>query len=189
MKDHWSEVNDVFELLAYMVKETDPDGIELYFTNSDGKKKSKTTTELVQIVCDKFPNGNSNVKNRLDLILQGHLAKLHEYQAKLRRRKSFIPWSKMLGLPTAPLPLNIYILTDGVWQGQCDPSPMIRSTAQYLDENLYFKQQVGIQFIRFGDDPRGKRRLEFLDSGLNLPMYIILDLAFTIFLAAVSIVK
>ena len=164
MQPHRKEVRDLFELLAYMVKATDPDGIEIRFTMSREKKnRAKKTAPLLRIL-DEVPYfGLSNIRTDLGDILQDFHAKSRNHKTKtsiFNRSRS-----------TRPIRCqNVYILTDGVWQPSCDPTTMIQKLVDSLEQNSMEREQFGIQFIRFGNDPDGINRVNQLDSGLGLSM-------------------
>lgn len=166
MQDHWAEVQTLFSLLAYMVKDSDPDGIELYFTILPSKYREKHVTNLLKRVKERFPYGDSDVKSRLWTILQDYQTKLHHQNAP----KSI--WGKHTA-PKPPRPLNLYILTDGVWQPDCDASMPIQYLVEKLEELKLPDGQVGIEFISFGNDKTGLERMERLDSELNLKRDIV----------------
>ena len=159
------EVCDLFALLAYVVKRTDPDGIELRFTMSPERRaKARDTGPLLRTLDTAPFSGESNIRTQLGEILQ-------DYHAKLRDQK---PTRSLFGRLRSPRPVrrqNVYIFTDGVWQPNCDATDLIRKLVKSLDENSMEREQFGIQFIRFGNDPEGVNRLNHLDSGLGLDMY------------------
>lgn len=166
MRDHWKEVQELFGVLAYMVKDSDPDGIELYFTISLDKHQEKHSTKLLEVIRKKKPKGSSDMKIRLGGILQ-------EYQSKLRGQSTQTTiWKPLSRGPKPVRRLNVYVFTDGVWQPECDTEETIKFLVQTLVKLQVVREQVGIQFIRFGDNPEGIRRLNRLDSGLNLPMCV-----------------
>jgi len=152
MRQHWPEVKKVFGILAYMVKTFDPDGLDLYFTQSPEKHHHKHTKYLVNIVdkrMDNLEKGRSDISIRLDAILNAHIAQL--------RRPLAIHH-----------PLNVYILTDGIWTPSCNIVPAIDKTVNMMVE-LSLRKQVGLQFISFGTDPEGLARMELVDNRLGLP--------------------
>ena len=53
---------------------------------------------------------------------------------------------------------------------------MFEKLVKSLEQNSTEREQFGIQFIRFGNDPEGKSRLDKLDSGLGLSMYALVSL-------------
>jgi hypothetical protein len=119
---------------------------------------------LLETIKKKKPKGSSDMKLRLGDILQ-------DYQLRLRSqatRKSYLS----LG-PKRVRRLNVYVFTDGVWQPECDTEEIIRFLVRTLVELQLVGEQVGIQFIRFGDDAEGIKRLDHLDSGLRLPMWVV----------------
>jgi hypothetical protein len=162
MKPYWKEVDSVLYVLAYMLKGCDKDGLDLYFTVALSKHNSKVATGIVQHIRGKALRSTSDAGSRLTTIL-------HDYETKLRRHES--KWRPdFLGKLKPVKPLNVYVLTDAVWQPQCDVAEPIRSMVRTLEELRYPRKQVGIQFIHFGNDPECSAKLAYLDSGLNLSM-------------------
>ena len=165
MRPYRKEVLDLFGLLGYMVKEKDPDGIELHFTMSRNRKeRARNTGQLLRNLETVQYFGTSNVRTQLGYILQ-------EYYAKLKDQKPTRSLFKRMRSPRPVRRQNVYILTDGVWQPCCNPIPMIKTLVDNLEQNSMEREQFGIQFIRFGNDPHGIHRLNQLDSGLGLSMY------------------
>jgi hypothetical protein len=163
MKQHWDEMCPLFEILAYMVKKSDLDGIDLYFTMSDKKLNNQDTTRLVDIVTERKTHleGQSDVNIRLDHILGGYNTKLKN-QIALRKQ----------GSPYAPIqeakPLSVYVFTNAMWTNHSDPTPAIKMIVDSLVRLEAPKNQVGIQFISFGQDQECLDRLEHLDKHLGL---------------------
>ena len=162
MGRHWKEVRDVFAHLAYIVKDADPDGIELLFTISSDARRSKHTTPLLDLLDSTGPQGASNIRSQLSEVLK-------EYQARLKGQKPS-RWSRHRHSPGRVRRQTLYVFTDGVWQPDCDVTEMIKHLVDCLKEHNLYREQFGIQFIRFGDDPEGIQRLEHLDAGLKLSM-------------------
>jgi hypothetical protein len=158
MEGHWGDVLRTFDALAYLVKEMDSDGIELRFVNScseDGQAKHRTP---LRKRLDKVkPGGQCDMGIALNKILP------RCYPDQVDRRSS---WLKR---PVEKAGFNIYILTDGVWSQGEDELCGVQKHIQILVKKLIKSgklKRVGIQFIRFGDDPAGKERLRRLDDEL-----------------------
>ena len=156
MNPYWTDVRDLLDLLAYMVKRADPNRVDLCFAGSAVKHgEMKMTTSLLEIFDQKRPNGKQDMSARLSSIVS-------EYQkdlAKINAPKSL--FAKLRSKETRPL--SVYVFTDAVWQPVCHVSPVIKSLVSTLTQNNLHKQQVGIQFIRFGNQRIGIERLEDLD--------------------------
>lgn len=169
MSPHWNQLIKVVRVLAYMLKKTDDDGMDLYFTIPQDKHNAKTSSELVQKLQGKARRGTSEIGSRLSTIL-------HQYQTYLQ---DTVPNKKPLfgkakkAKPKGKRALNVYILTDATWQPHSDATEPIASLIAMLKKSVYPRKQVGIQFIRFGNDPDGIDKLEHLDSGLGLPWYLV----------------
>lgn len=161
MNEHWPDVLDLFSNMAYMVKGFGRDGIELHFSRSLDHYREKHTTPLLAKLRDRKPSGFSDIKPRLNSILW-------DYQKKINSK----PFLGMRHLSKPVRPLNLYIFTDGAWQDDVNVERPIRNLVE-VEKLKLPGDQVGIQFIRFGNDMNGKRRLEFLDSGLNLSLFVL----------------
>lgn len=157
MKQHWSSLKALCSLLFEIVKNYDPDGVDFYFTVSQTQKKNfKIRRSLEAFLARKEPQpGPCDMSNRLGLILQA-------YQDRLRHRDRFTSvFSRKVR------PISIYILTDVQWELGPDPSNVIKNLVDQMGNLMITKEQVGLQFISWGDDPEVQKRLERLDSGLG----------------------
>ena len=165
-----SEVADYVDVLSYMVKRLDKDGIDLYYFNSphcvEGAKHSSKLSSSVR--GHKF-SGISSPESSL-------VKKLDAYSKKVKVYATGTPedqphgWKSHLTLtpskaPKLPTPLSVYVLTDGVWQlgGHEELERTIRDLIQNLHAAKCKRDQIGIQFIRFGNNPAGIERLNALD--------------------------
>lgn len=162
MKKYWPELLDLFSVMAYMVKEYDKDGIELHFSRSSKHYRGKHTKPLLQWLRQREPTGFSDIKPRLSSILNG-------YQQKITSQPLF----GIKFLSKSVRPLNLYVFTDGAWEDDENVERPIKQLVEALEKLPVPGDQVGIQFIRFGNNRDGKRRLQFLDSGLDLPLFVL----------------
>jgi len=163
MRKHWPEVQEIFRILAYLVEECDPDGIELYFTTSTESYRSKKTTSLLSPIKSRVPKGFSDIKRGLNDILQPYQTKFQGAPKGFRRLMS----------SSKPVrPLNLYIFTDGAWEDNTDVERPIKNLVEELENYKHRSDQVGIQFIRFGDNLESIQRLNRLDANLGLKLYV-----------------
>lgn len=161
MAELWDEVVTVFEALSYIVKDTDKDGLDLFFRNSSNSANTKKTSDLIGLIKAQKKtsrDGERDFDIRLNQILESRTEKLGG-RGSLFSRKS-------------PKPMSLYILTDAIWDYDGYAQEPIKNAVGKLSDVNKSRKQIGIQFIRFGDDPDALRRLERLDNGLNLPKYI-----------------
>ena len=154
MKAHEADVKRTLDILAYLVKDSDPDGLELFFTCSKQKFKEKNPSKLVAGFAKNTPRGLTDIRIRLSSIIDDYI--------KGFDRK----WYKKVFKPIRSL--NIYVLTDGIWQPNTDLRPPIRRLIDKLEKNGQY--QVGIQFISFGNNSEALKRLDDLDDNLGLSM-------------------
>lgn len=167
MRPSRKEVEYTFSLLGYIVKGTDPDGIEIRFTMSPNRNdKARNTAQLLRTLVSVPYFGTSNIRTALGEILQ-------DYQGKLRDQKPTRSLFNRTRSPRLVRRQNVYVFTDGVWHPGCDPTQLIKNLVDSLQQNSMVREQFGIQFIRFGNDPDGVIRLNQLDSGLGLSMDIV----------------
>lgn len=151
MKAHEAEVKRILDILAYLVKDSDPDGLELYFTCSKNHFKEKDPSKLVTKFMGNVPRGLTDIRTRLTSIIDSFIKGFDRNWVL----KKFKPVRS----------LNIYVLTDGIWQPNTDLTPPIRRLVNKLDENGQY--QVGIQFISFGDRLGALERLNDLDDEMG----------------------
>jgi hypothetical protein len=160
MSKHWGNVQKVFETLSYIVKEVDPDGFDLWFTGP-GKplKNCQKTTAPLQTVELRRQQGTTDITDKLNQIFEDYIEALHK------------PRTGFLAKLSKPVkPLSLYVLTDGVWEKDCNPSYLVENFVGELEKLRKVKGKVGIQFISFGQDSVGLERMELLDSGLNVKL-------------------
>ena len=158
MDAHWSQVKRVFGLLSYMVRDCDPNGLDLYFTNTSKTFKSRNMSTLMGELGTRTPKGLPDMRSRFGDIIE-------KYRSKFGKRKL-----KSLFRESDPRKLSLYVLTDGVWQPKIDLTTTIRTLVSSLEDHKLTNKQIGIQFIRFGNDTNGINRLQELDSSLNLSL-------------------
>jgi hypothetical protein len=161
MKPYWNKVKDTLNALGYLVKRSDLDGIDLYFTNSPEEGHSRDRKNLIKVFNSIKPAGRCNMKVALGKILEAyHPKRPKEGKGFLFRKKGKQKWG-----------LSVYVLTDGVWEdGQdelCGVYEPIATIVNKLTKESLTEHHVGIQFIRFGDSKTGAKRLGRLDRGLR----------------------
>lgn len=150
----------VFSALCYLVKELDDDGVDLYFTNTSESYKFKDTTPFMEVLDRKSLAGDTDIELRLQKIFAS-------YKERLAKHINKTPFNIKALFEKKLRPMSIYVLTDGCWEQACVGDKQIRNLVEELVGLKFTKEQVGIQFIRFGRDPRGVQRLNHLDSNLG----------------------
>ena len=156
MGAYWHEVISLFSVLAWIVKKLDDNGLEMYFTVSRVVKRFKDTKRAVALLEKMNQSTYSNIDSRLQEILgkyQEDLSHQREQKGILRSRSRVKP-------------LSLYVFTDAAWQG-CDATMPIEAMIEKQRQLEFSKEQVGIQFVRFGNHAGGIAKLEYLDSGLR----------------------
>ena len=171
MLDHWNQLKALYKDLVYMIKKKklDPNGSRLRFISSDYTIEKMNTTQMVEKVTFQKPKirGMTDFAKRIENVLLNYLNKLEK--------------------DNSTRPITIYVLTNGVWEtswaSKSDKDhPLERSATavanavQRLDKLHAPDTQVGIQFIRFGNDRNGKRRLAYLDAKLKKDRHLTRDI-------------
>ncbi|KAL8919647.1 MAG: hypothetical protein Q9208_006679 [Pyrenodesmia sp. 3 TL-2023] len=161
MKQYKKHIADVVSLLAYIVKDSDDDGLDIHFTQSASKINSKKSTEISSAIYQQPYIGISDMRGRLGTILQEHInrfgAPVTPSRSRFGRHRSPHPQKR----------LSFYILTDAKWQ-PTDVGEIIKDMVQKMKDKGLPKEHVGIQFIRFGEDQASIDKLDELDHGLGL---------------------
>ena len=157
----------VLELLWAMVADSDPDGPELYITSDMKVLKPKNDIRMLHELDSRPAKVAPDMRYCFAQIIEKYQNQFgkRNLRARLRHPKTT--------LAKGPRKLSLYVLTDGVWQTRTDLRQVIQTLVEQLQHHKLTNKQIGIQFIRFGDDERGKKRLERLDSGLNLDLYVL----------------
>ena len=150
MEQHWREVQYLSHLLMYIVKEMDPDGVELYFLSSKEKLRPKTSTKMEKFISSRNPSGMTSL-NRLNDDLVPYGKKLDQYV-------------RSIGIDP-PRPRSLYVFTDGVldYGDDTQGQGVIKMIVDDIQRAKLLRGQVGIQFISFGNDAEGIARLQRLD--------------------------
>ncbi|KAF2644780.1 kinase-like protein [Massarina eburnea CBS 473.64] len=170
MKPYWHSVVRVFRALAGIVKHADLDGLDVIFATSLERKHGKKRSELVPIIERRKVAGSCNMKEALQEVFDKFGDQLEAPMAK--RRSSLLRFgTRPPTSSTAPKTkrgLSVYVLTNGVWQQRpppvCGVEEPIRHMVTKLCRSEKLDTKIGIQFIRFGNDPIGEERLDILDS-------------------------
>lgn len=162
-KHHWAQVVDAVQALGYLVKHADPDGVELFYTSRPRKAKKSGGKEITSLVRSleehgrKPPEGPCNMEHSLGPILE--------------HAKNSLTKGSLFRQQTNRRDINVYILTDAIWEGGTDvccgveePIKSLSKTMQDLGKN---RTSVALQFIQFGDDALGEQRLRYLDDTLG----------------------
>ena len=157
-----SEVADYVDVLSYMVKRLDKDGIDLYYFNSSQRVEgAKNSSKLVVPVRGHKFSGVSSPESSLVKILETYSKKVKAFATGIpedqpHSRRFHLPLTSSKA-PKLPDPLSVYVLTDGVWQ--LGGGDVLERTIRDLIKNMHAakcgREQIGIQFIRFGNNPDG----------------------------------
>ena len=160
MRAHWKNVADTVQLLSEILSKLKADNtIEVDLTsqpNDTKVLKLRDSRNIRDFVKQCEPPSSAPASD-----VEGPLAKiLINYQMRVSRR-GVRPM-----LMGGRKPLSLYVMTDGCSDQRSDLKRSIR-IALTAFEAFEKKRHVGIQFIRFGDDPEGISRLEDVDGFLR----------------------
>lgn len=172
MQREQTEVTRLIKALSYLLKHLDPDGIEVACMSNPGSfRRLKTATDIQIFINKGFYSGhdaNCAIENALDVVLKIVRAKYLEVpQESQLSRVGTIPDSRSRTFRA----ISILVFTNGKWDdseiGTCGAERPIRGLMDEMILQGAARTQVCLQFVRFGDSPVGKRRLQFLDDELG----------------------
>ncbi|KAH8707099.1 hypothetical protein GQ44DRAFT_763712 [Phaeosphaeriaceae sp. PMI808] len=146
MRSYWKHVRESFEALSYVVKNLDPDGINLHFTNSNQSARSKHRTRLLTLLDEIEPGGPCNMTAVLKKVIDQFTKDRHS-----------LSHSKSTGV-------SVYILTNGVWDDEPSSS---NDVLKFITSDILETKPlscISLQFIQFGNSSIGTRRLAMLDN-------------------------
>lgn len=166
MMVHWDTTIQTLKLLAHKLKVADPDGMDLRFTTSDKAVHSRSSLMMANTVKSHVPSGASSIEQRLSELLLESRSKLARHNDRRRKndRMPGIIGSIFARKPRTAKPLSIYVLTDGKHEGYGRLNVLLTDTVKDLQTLDHAQRQLSIQFIRMGEDPVGKMRLEALQD-------------------------
>ncbi|KAK3645604.1 hypothetical protein LTR56_009044 [Elasticomyces elasticus] len=152
MRPYLTALKQLVLLLVYVTKKMDRDGVELYFLSSDKVHKVKSSTEAVDLL-------NTNLTFKSQCSIEGRLGdEIHKYCRHIDR---YLKQHKKKPL----VKRSIYILTDGALHhgDGVQGHDIIKNLVSKVLLAGMHRMQIGIQFIRFGNDQQGIDRLDRLD--------------------------
>lgn len=161
MQEHSMKIEVSFQTLAYIAKSIDPNDLELSFvSNPSDIIKSRKTTFLREEVSQHLRK-HTSVKGRIESSLSTLI------NEKIMRR---LPLTLPLfgQFPAWCKPITIFVFTDGKW-GEGVPvgngltAPISKLMREMKKRGLN-RTHVMFQFLRFGDDERGREHLDYLDD-------------------------
>lgn len=164
MRPHREKVEKVSELLATVTQPYDPDGLDLYFSTASARLRPNTPEKFLKYLRERPARGRPDFRQRFAKIIE-------DYQSRFGKSNSWARLRHPNSTPSkGPRPLSLYVLTNGVWDPKCTLITEVKNLVALLQEYRYPNKYVGIQFIRFGNDREGKKRLKTLDARLGLAL-------------------
>lgn len=153
MAEHRDSVTETLRVYAYMAKLMDTNGIEAGFSNQPKPRPFGTTTALLEAL--KKQRWNATVfENSFGTFINSVIKNL--------------PSRIQLPVFGRTKQQSIFVLTDGRWgSGDSDACGVDRPIMRLIDAMKIKgldRTHVAIQFIRFGADEQGMRRLDILDQ-------------------------
>ncbi|KAL8934995.1 MAG: hypothetical protein Q9211_004940 [Gyalolechia sp. 1 TL-2023] len=141
---------------------SDEDGLDIHFTQTTHKATSRRSSAISSSIYQQPFVGVSDMRGRLQNILQGYIDRFGTLVTPSKPS-----WLGRHQPPHPQRPLSLYVLTDAKWQ-PTDVGGFIKDMIQSMKAKDCPKEHVGIQFIRFGEDPASITKLDDLDHGLGL---------------------
>ncbi|CAI6087926.1 unnamed protein product [Clonostachys chloroleuca] len=170
MQEYREEVLRWVLELGYLVKELDPDGGEVRCTSDHTKVvKFKKSSDAKRFVSETFADGKGAPCNMESALLA--------VADSIREPPSTVS-SRLLSITrpgSGPKKTSVLVFTDGVWDSSLGnlendllgADESIESLIKHMKDSSIGRPNVSIQFLRFGSDPVGIRRLKSLDDDLG----------------------
>ncbi|KAJ4269852.1 hypothetical protein NW762_001521 [Fusarium torreyae] len=141
MSRHMEEVARTARVISYLTKEADPNGMDFYLTSEPTKAhKCYSSSEVETKVHEAV-----SFRERCDM--EDCLSKIMEPVYRGRMRQT-----------------SIYIYTDGNWEDNEGVASVIKKAIAQLVRAGELPSFFMFQFIQFGDDNEGTKRLQDLDD-------------------------
>lgn len=168
------DVARLLRLLGYITKQFDPNGVDLYFMNSkETVKKCKRAEKMDSALKACKFEGASDMRFCLQKHLQEYRGRIVARQQGKAKFREFFSGNAT----DPPRPQTFYVFTDGRWlRREENGQEFIKGLMEQMVASGLKKGQVGIQFISFGDDEDGLRRLDELDEynkELGMELYVL----------------
>jgi hypothetical protein len=165
MRKYWDEVVKAINLLVYIVKRFDKNGVDLHFTISTDIYHAKRAAPIVEAVKKHRPKpSSSNRTANMGAKLEDILGK---YRIDLSKKfRQPLPFFK----PSCKKTI-LFVLTDGLWQPDTNAEHPIKDLVKSLQDHEQPRNQFGLQFIQFGNDPYGTNTLRYLDDLPDTELY------------------
>ncbi|KAI0450231.1 kinase-like domain-containing protein [Xylaria acuta] len=175
---YWKDVKRTAHALSYLGKHFSPGGFDIHMTNSWVKTRRRKTKNLfddnglLERHHPRESHGPCQMESALSSILLPVVNKAAAVANKTTTHHfKYGPWKarRVQGV-------DVYILTNGVWEanatlGRDDEASgvenAIEAVVRRLRESGLPRTFLSIQFIRFGQDRDGARRLQWLDNGIK----------------------
>ncbi|KAI1008357.1 hypothetical protein LB504_001269 [Fusarium proliferatum] len=143
MREHKRNVMETARVISYSVKVSDKDGMDLYFaSDSCHPQKCQNSSEVEAKIRNKSTvSGWCDMRKSLSDVMD---------HVKANGTKA----------------TGIYIFTDGIWEPEREPDvkDVIHESIKLLIEKKAKPADLMFQFIQFGYDLEGSKRLKFLDD-------------------------
>ena len=159
MQPWWKEVLELVHLLAYITKGCDPDGVELFFLSSLKQQMFKSATKLYRTVREHPARASTSLYECFENDLRNYARKIEQAYQQSQKASIFARTRQL------PRKRSIYVLTDGILESGEDAQGQdgIKFLINKLTEASLPRDQIGIQFISFGNDAQGLARLRKLE--------------------------
>jgi hypothetical protein len=144
----WNAVAVALWRFLDLAMDYDPDGVDLYFMNSDNFVRDATSmAEVFGAFQTVQPSGTSFINLKLDKLLTNYIQRFRHDRERTKR-------------------LNLIVLTDGEYSTWYSPDDALTTCAKALDKLGAPSCQVGVQFVLIGSGEEAQTKFKVLDDEL-----------------------
>ncbi|KAG9508292.1 hypothetical protein J7337_001856 [Fusarium musae] len=142
MESHKPKAMRTARVISYVAKIADYNGMEVFAASETTKRP---------VIC--------NSSGKVEKVIK----KMETVKGRCNMHKCLYDILNRVLMPGQFKPTSIYIYTDGVWEPGDDQVKLLISRAiDFIDRHEYKSSALMFQFIRFGNDPTGTERLNYL---------------------------
>ena len=176
MVESWPQATELLDVLVKKSKNLDENGMDLYFTHTNGKPNAVLTSQRAgkPIRAPTFPgvDGKKDVARFKEAMKVADSQPVPGTKTDMNLMLGFlldkyITHLRDVGTNNAKKQ-TIIVLTDGKWEHD-KVSGVIKDFVNKwkgLDRDKIESRSMGIQFVQFGNDPDATLRLDYLDNKL-----------------------
>lgn len=165
MAPHWNEVILCAKLLAFFTIPYDANGIDLLYSISESHLESKSVSDIEKHLKDQWPRTSMPHYPRIANMSTAIANEFHRFRKRVDPSNALLGSFRRFTTRSAKRSV-IFVLSDGLWDAN-DVREPISQMVEFLKGRD--STMIGVQFVHFGNDEAGWRKMEELDDFIRKP--------------------